>query len=250
MSSSTRSSGRVCGGSSGGGAAGRPGAAAECGAGSGAAGAAAGAHEGRAGLPAPGDRGGTGRRRGRGGHLRRGGGGGGDPAGARAGRLPGAVGRAALHRAGPAPPGAARGCATTTCGPRRSNCWRCPMRWCGAGRAAGRRCRVDPSYVRSTTCEPAWAWECAKPERRVRPDGSRAHFPKLNATGTTDHTGRGWRRGRAGVDRCPPRRVPATSPLKTDIVDLQIAPLRRAYSGAGLTATRTGVHSLTCIVPS
>jgi len=35
------------------------------------------------------------------------------------------------------PPGAARGCATTTCGPRRSNCWRFRMRWCGAGRAAG-----------------------------------------------------------------------------------------------------------------
>ncbi len=121
--------------------------------------------------------------------------------------------------------------------------------WCWARGGEWRR-RVDPSYVRSTKCEPAWAWECAKPERRVRPDGSWAHFPKLNATGTTDHTGRGWRRGRAGVDRCPSRRVPATSPLKTDIVDLQIAPLRRAYSGAGLTATRTGVHSLTCGVPS
>jgi len=72
--------------------------------------------------------------------------------------------------------------------------------WCWA---CGGECVAvwTPSYVWCARCEPAWAWECAKPERRVRPDGSRAHFPKLNTTGTTDHTSRGWPRGRAGVDR-------------------------------------------------
>ena len=59
------------------------------------------------------------------------------------------------------------------------------------------------------------------------PQPGKAKLDPLPACGCS-----GWQ-GRAGVDRCPPRCVPVIRTLKTDIVDLHIAPPSPGFFSGG-----------------